>query len=79
MRLTEISIPKRDTSFVQYNVIALNDQQLEILSTADSLNFRWWIQFREQDRDALADTDFLGIKSRLRVEGINNADSLLVW
>lgn len=76
---TGISIPKRDTSFTQHNIVELNDQQLEIMAGADSLDFRWWIQFREQDRDALSDTDYVDMRSRLRVEGINTTDSLLIW
>ncbi len=76
---TGVSIPKRDTSFTQHNVVALNDQQLDIMAGADSLDFRWWIQFRKQDRDALSDTDYVDMRSRLRVDGINTTDSLLIW
>ena len=76
---TGISVPKRDTSWAQHNVVLLNDQQLETILTTDSLNFRWIIQFREQDPDALTDTDYVDMKSRLRVSGINTTDSLLIW
>ncbi|MBN1306741.1 MAG: hypothetical protein JXA18_02400 [Chitinispirillaceae bacterium] len=76
---TGISVPERDTTVEQYNVVVLNDQQLETLFGADSLNFRWWIQFREQDRDALIDTDYVDMRSRFGLEGINNTDSLLIW
>ncbi|MBN1576152.1 MAG: hypothetical protein JW913_06365 [Chitinispirillaceae bacterium] len=76
---TGISVPKRDTASEQYNVVLLNDQQLETLFGADSLNFRWWIQFREQDRDALIDTDYVYMKSRFGLQGINNTDSLFIW
>jgi len=76
---TGIIVPKRDTAVEQQNTILLNDDQLERMFTADSLNFRWWVQFREQDRDALRDEDFIYIKSRLGISGINNTDSLLIW
>ncbi len=76
---TGISVPKRDTTFEQYNEILLNDQQIKTLFSADSLNFRWWVMFRPQERDALTDTDYIDIKSRFGIEGINNTDSLLIW
>jgi hypothetical protein len=76
---TGISVPKRDTLSEQYNAVRLSDQQLGLMFGADSLNFRWWIQFREQDRDALIDTDYVDMRSRLNVQGVNNTDSLLIW
>ena len=76
---TGISVPKRDTTTEQYNAVVLNDQQLETLFSADSLNFRWWVLFNPQERDALIDTDFVYMRSRFGLQGINNTDSLLIW
>lgn len=72
-----ILVPKRNST--AENEVVLNDEHLDRLFSADSLNFRWWIQFREQERSALIDTDYVYIKSRFILEGINNTDSLLIW
>jgi hypothetical protein len=76
---TGIAVPKRDTGSEQYNMVHLNNQQLETILTSDSLNIKWWIQFMPQNRDALSDTDYIDIRSRLGITGINNTDSLLIW
>lgn len=76
---TGVAVPKRDTTDTMHNVVLFDDDQLERMFTCDSLNFRWWVQFREQDRDALNDTDFIDMRSRLGISGINNTDSLLIW
>lgn len=76
---TGIVVPVQDTTSAQHNIVLLDNDQLERMLTADSLSFRWWVQFHEQDRDALSDTDFIDMRSRLGIEGINNMDSLLIW
>jgi hypothetical protein len=76
---TGIMLPPRDTGVEQHNIVLLDNDQMETLLTADSLNFRWWIWFNEQDRDALSDTDYVDMRSRLGIDGINNTDSLLIW
>jgi len=74
-----VIIPARDTTATEYNKVLLNDKQIDMLLGTDSLSFRWWIQFKEQDRDALKLTDFIDLKSRLGIRGTNNTDSLLIW
>ncbi|MBN1756966.1 MAG: hypothetical protein JW863_01525, partial [Chitinispirillaceae bacterium] len=76
---TGIFVPKRGTSLKQHNVVTLDDQQIGTMVAADSLNFRWWIRFMPQGPDALSDTDYVDMRSRLRVDGINTTDSLLIW
>lgn len=76
---TGVTLPPRDAGVEQHNVVLLDNDQMETLLTADSLNFRWWIWFNEQERDALSDTDYVDMRSRLGIEGINNTDSLIIW
>lgn len=73
-----IYIPPRNADSV-FNSIILNDKQLETILSSDSCGWRWMVRFMEQERDAMVDTDFIRINSWLHVEGINNADSLLIW
>jgi hypothetical protein len=73
-----IYIPPRNADSV-FNSITLNDKQLETILSSDSCGWRWAVRFVKQDRDAMTDTDFIKINSWLHVEGINNADSLLIW
>ena len=74
-----VCIPPRDPNSSMYNSIALNHDQLETVLSSDSCSWRWWLQFLEQDRDALIDTDYIKINSSFLIEGINNTDSLLIW
>jgi hypothetical protein len=74
-----VKIPQRDTTTEYYDTVELNELQIQKLVSADSLNFRWWIQFKPQPRDALKKKDFIDIKSRLGIRGTNNTDSLLIW
>lgn len=74
-----IIVPPRNNQTVQYNSVLLDDRQLETILAADSVGFRWCLRFNPQSRDALHDTDWVDLRSRLGVEGINNTDSLLIW
>ncbi len=74
-----VSIPGRDTTQEHRDTVVLDDSQVETLMAADSLNLRWCIRFREQDRDALLNSDYLDLKARIKVNGENNTDSLLIW
>lgn len=74
-----IIVPPRNSETVQYNAVVLDDRQLETILAADSIGFRWCLRFNPQTRDALHDTDWVDLRSRLGVEGINNTDSLLIW
>gem|GEM_PF-3466840 len=74
-----ISVWKRNVELEKYTSIRLGDEQLQRLCSADSLNFRWWARFNEQERDAMSDTDYVDMKSRITVQGNNNTDSLIIW
>lgn len=74
-----ISVWKRNAELEKYTSIRLSDWQLQRLCSADSLNFRWWARFNEQERDAMSDTDYVNMKSRLTIDGNNNTDSLIIW
>lgn len=64
---------------VTYDSVYFNDSQLNTILSSDSCSWRWLIQFLEEDRDALLDTDSIKINSLLHVDGINCTDSLIIW
>lgn len=74
-----IILPGRHPEREYYNKIELDNEELEKILRADSINIRWWVQFNPQERDAMLDTDYVEIKSRFNFSGINNSDSLVIW
>lgn len=72
-----VRIPPRDSS--RRDTVILNDKQLSTILYSDSCDWRWQVMFQKQDRDALIDTDYIEIHSRMRIDGTNNTDSLLIW
>ena len=74
-----ISIHERDSVNYHSSGIELDNSFIHDLLDSDSLNFRWWIRFNKQDRDALRKSDFVGIMAGLEIKATNNTDSLLIW
>ncbi len=73
-------VPKRSTTDSVFNQIILEDAQIAKLISSDTCSWRWQIRFLEKTpHEALSDTDYVDMKSWLRVEGVNNSDSLLIW
>jgi hypothetical protein len=72
-----VYIPKRtllDTSEVE-----LTNTQLDSILASDKCSWRWGAKFVPQGRDAMTDTDFVEIHSKLHVDGVNSTDSLTIW
>jgi hypothetical protein len=72
-----VYIPKRnllDTSGVE-----LNDAQIDTILSSDTCSWRWATKFVPQGQDAMSDTDFVEIHSKLIFEGVNSTDSLTIW
>jgi hypothetical protein len=72
-----IYLPKRDSVFA--NQVLWDNDALDSIVMSDSCKWRWQLRFVPGKRDALRDVDFLMINSALRVEGVNNMDSLFIW
>lgn len=72
-----IYLPKRDSVYA--NQVFWDNDALDSIVMSDSCKWRWQLRFVPGGRDALRDVDFLMINSALRVEGINNMDSLFIW
>ncbi len=74
-----VSIPARSLDSAVVNVVRWNHQQLETVLSSDTCSWRWFMKFHKNERDALRDDDFIRINSKMRIEGINNTDSLIMW
>ncbi len=72
-----VYLPKRDSVFA--NQVFWDNDALDSIVMSDSCKWRWQLRFVPGNRDALRDVDYLMINSSLRVEGINNMDSLFIW
>lgn len=72
-----IYIPKRDSTYA--NEVFWDTPALDSIVSSDTCKWRWQLRFVPGNRDALRDVDYLKINSSLRVSGINNMDSLLIW
>lgn len=72
-----VFVPPRDSTFE--NNVVLDHNQLETILNSDTCSWRWLARLEPQPRDSLMDTDFLDIRSKLRIEGINSVDSLVQW
>ncbi len=59
--------------------VVLDHNQLETILNSDTCSWRWLARLEPQPRDSLMDTDYLDIRSKLRIEGVNSIDSLLQW
>jgi len=76
---TGIYVPKRQDTAFALSEVRLDHSQLETILSADSCSWRWLARLEVQNRDALTDTDYIDIRSKLRIDGINSTDSLLIW
>jgi hypothetical protein len=72
-----IYLPKRDSVYA--NQVFWDNDALDSIVMSDSCKWRWQLRFVPGGRDALRDVDYLMINSALRVEGVNNMDSLFIW
>lgn len=72
-----VLIPQRDST--KATETELNNSQLETILYSDTCSWRWLARFEKQGRDALADTDYIYIQSKMRIEGTNSTDSLMIW
>lgn len=72
-----VYIPKR--TLLDTSEIELNSTQLDTILASDTCGWRWATKFVKQSRDAMSDTDFIEIHSKLRVDGVNSTDSLTIW
>ncbi|MGE5672184.1 MAG: hypothetical protein ACM31E_12110, partial [Fibrobacterota bacterium] len=76
---TGVFLPPRKETTPYENVVTLNHNQLETILNSDTCSWRWLARLEVQPRDALADTDYVDIRSKLRIEGVNSVDSVLQW
>lgn len=74
-----LAIPSKSKDSMYIDTIHWDQQQLETILSSDTCSWRWFLQIKEQDRNALHDTDYIHIDSWLHIEGINNTDSLIIW
>lgn len=72
-----VYLPKRDSVYA--NQVFWDNDALDSIVMSDTCKWRWQLRFVPGGRDALRDVDYLMINSALRVEGINNMDSLFIW
>jgi hypothetical protein len=72
-----VYLPKRDSVYA--NEVFWDNNALDSIVMSDSCKWRWQLRFVPGGRDALRDVDYLMINSALRVDGINNMDSLFIW
>lgn len=76
---TGVYVPKRQDTARTVSEVKLDNGQLETILSSDSCSWRWIAKLESQPRDALTDTDYIDIRSKLRVEGVNSTDSLIIW
>ena len=76
---TGVYLPSRTVTTPVTSEVVLNNNQLETILESDSCTWRWLARLEVQDRDALTDTDYVDIRSKMRIEGINRSDSLMIW
>lgn len=76
---TGVYVPARKDTVPFENIVTLNHNQLETILNSDTCSWRWLARLEPQERDALYDTDYLDIRSKLHIEGVNSVDSLLQW
>jgi hypothetical protein len=76
---TGVYLPPRKDTIPYENVVTLNHNQLETILNSDTCSWRWLARLEPQSRDALTDTDYVDIRSKLRIDGVNSVDSLLQW
>jgi hypothetical protein len=69
-----IYIPPRDS--LSDDSVKLDDSQLSRILSSNRGGIRWLLKFQPAARDSLINTDNVEIRSRLRLEGVNNMDSL---
>jgi hypothetical protein len=74
-----VHIPAKSLDSAVINVVHWDHQQLETVLSSDTCSWRWFLQFHKNERSALRDNDYIRINSMLRIEGINNMDSLIIW
>jgi hypothetical protein len=72
-----VYIPKR--GLLDTSEIRLDNTQLDTILSSDTCSWRWATRFVPQGPDAMSDTDFVEIHSKLRVDGVNSTDSLTIW
>jgi hypothetical protein len=76
---TGVYLPQRKDTVPVENMVILNHNQLETILNSDTCSWRWLARLEAQPRDSLMDTDFVDLRSKLRVEGVNSVDSVLQW
>jgi hypothetical protein len=76
---TGVFLPPRKDTIPYENVVTLDHNQLETILNSDTCSWRWLAQLVPQPRDSLTDTDYVDIRSKLRIEGVNSVDSVLQW
>jgi hypothetical protein len=72
-----VKIPPRGGT--RANDIVLHEDQITTILGSDTCGWRWQARFLPKPADALHDTDYIDIRSWMRLEGDNNMDSLLIW
>ena len=74
-----VLVPSRKATDPVISEVELSHSQLETILSSDTCSWRWLAKFETQGRDALTDTDYIDIHSKLRVDGTNSTDSLMIW
>ncbi len=75
-----ILIPHRLATVPSVSEVTLNNSQLETILSSDTCSWRWLAKLVRRDgADALTDTDYVDIQSKLRTDGTLSTDSLLIW
>jgi hypothetical protein len=74
-----VLVPSRKATDPFISEVELSHSQLETILSSDTCSWRWLAKFETQGRDALTDTDYIDIHSKLRVDGTNSTDSLMIW
>ncbi len=72
-----VLIPQRNT--MKTSEVKLSNSQIETILSSDSCSWRWLAIFEKQGQDAMCDTDYVDIHSKLRFEGTNSTDSMMIW
>lgn len=75
-----VLIPHRLATVPSVSEVTLNNSQLETVLASDTCSWRWLAKLvKGNGSDALTDTDYIDIQSKLRTDGTLSTDSLLIW
>jgi hypothetical protein len=72
-----VTIPPRNTSYD--NRILLLGRNMEKFFDHENHFWKWFVRFYPKTSDAMVDTDYIYIQSRIHIEGTNSFDSLFAW